>query len=167
MRKLPPSHLSVCCKLLTPCTNTSWSTTSPILARSFPELSVTSSLKRRWRLSLIILWSRAMVEGSQSLLTKLPTTLKTDIRDSPLTRSKHSRSSPWVRSEATDWWNASLRWSSTLSKINYGSGARNHSSTFLRSSGRRNIASITMARDTRPSIVGSSGSTWAYKTRLL
>ena len=71
-----------------------------------------------------------------------------------------------VRSKAINRWNASLCWSfrstkySTLSKINHGSGARNHSNITLRSPNWRNTAPTTKAKDIRLSTTGPCESTW-------
>ena len=134
--------------------------------RSFFELSLSSSLKRGWRIPPTTPWNQVMVERSRSLRMKFWTMLKIYTAGNLLTIGKDSRSSLQIHSETTGQWNASLRWSSrstspsTPSKISPGSDVRDQSNTILRFPGQRNIVSTTTAKGIKPSIVGLSKSIW-------
>jgi len=166
IKKSPRSRSSEGCKSLILYTNTSWSKMSPRWARSLLKFSLTSSLKRRWRLPPTTPWNQAMVEGSQSLRTKLPTMLMIYNGDKLLVKGKRSRSSFQIHSETTCQWDASLRWSSrstrssTPSKTSPWSDARDQSNTIPRFSGWRNTVHTMTVNGTKPSTVGPIEGAW-------
>ena len=110
--------------------------------------------------------------GKSMLCMKLTTTLMIDIGGNLLTRGKHFRFSLQIHSETTSQWNFSLRWSSrstrssTLSKTNPGSGARDQSNTISHFPGRRNTVPTTTAKATKSSTIGPSEGTWRSSSSM-
>ena len=164
-KKLQPSHSLAGCKLLTHSTSTSWSTL-PRWERYFFELSLTSNLKRPWRLHPTTLQTGELMEENQRSLTKL----LTDIRGSRLQEAGAPDPRPelalrWPIDEILHYVEASDKIFNTFKDQSWVRRSRPlQYDTSL--PGRRIISPTTNARDTRPSMLGTPEVPRARQTRF-